>query len=142
MLYTHDYTIKTTEGDIHLLFNSFFYKKYCERKGIELSDLLKRVQKTLDVQGENETLKDVKGFTQEDLSDILLTGHQTYCLYNKEPFTATELESYMWIDSLGGLVNSVGAFGEVFALFISKLLNIDTDKLKVSEGEKKSRSKK
>lgn len=127
-----DYTITVDGGQVHFSFNSYMYKKYCEKKGIELHELLRRVQKTLTTEAEmTDELKAVKGFTQDDLPDILLTAHQTYCLYNKLPFEAGELEAFQWIDAMGGL--TVGNYGEVFLKFIAKLLNIDTSSLKIEE---------
>jgi hypothetical protein len=107
-----DYSI----GDSHFVFNSFMYKKYCEAKGIELEDLLKQVKAMLD---------EGRGFKTADFPDILLAANKSYCLYNKQPFTAGEMEAYEWLDQMGGLVNGVSARIHVFKLFIARLLNID-----------------
>lgn len=129
------YTITVNGEPVHFCFNSYMFKKYCEKKGIELGELLAKVQKTLTTSEEMpEHLKDVKGFTPDDIPDILLTAHQTYQLYNKLPFEAGELEAYQWIDALGGL--TAASYGDLFLVFISRLLNIDADRLKM--GEKKS----
>jgi hypothetical protein len=103
-------------GETHFLFNSFMYKKYCEGKGIELEDLLQQV---------HAMLKEGKGFKTKDYPDILLAAHKSYCLYNKLPFNAGELEAYEWIDQMGGLVSGVDGRVQVFKLFIARLLNID-----------------
>jgi hypothetical protein len=103
-------------GETHFLFNSFMYKKYCEGKGIELEDLLQQV---------HAMLKEGKGFKTKDYPDILLAAHKSYCLYNKQPFNAGELEAYEWIDQMGGLVSGVDGRVQVFKLFIARLLNID-----------------
>jgi hypothetical protein len=107
-----DYSI----GDTHFVFNSFMYKQYCEGKGIELEDLLQQV---------HAMLKEKKGFKTKDYPDILLAAHKSYCLYNKQPFTAGEMEAYEWLDKMGGLVNGVDGRVQVFKLFIARLLNID-----------------
>jgi hypothetical protein len=112
MIYIPDYTI----GESHFLFNSLAFKKYCEKKGMELEDLLTDVKAMLDTG---------KGFRTADFPDILLAGHQSWCLYNKLPFTADEATAYMWMDELGGIVGGVGNRIELFKVIIGKLLNID-----------------
>lgn len=131
MLHTADYTIKANGEDISLLFNTYAYKKYCEAKGIELDTLMKQV---------GDMLQGGFGLGTRELPNILLAGHQTYCAYNKQPFTAGELEACAWMDAMGGPVNGLQAFADIFKLFVARLLNIDTDQLqtKVESEEKKS----
>lgn len=137
MIINPSYTIQP--GDVHLLFNSFMFKKYCERKGIELHQLLQKVQKSTE-QEPSEELKDVKPFTTDDIPDILYAGHETYCRYNKIPFQVDETDVYTWIDAMGGPVSGTAKFAEVITYFFGKLLNIDVEMLNASvvEEEKKS----
>lgn len=127
-----DYTITVNGEAVHFVFNSYTYKKYCEREGIELHELLAKVQKSLTPKNElTDEMKSVKGFMPDDLPGILLVANQTYSLYNKLPFTAGELEAFQWLDAIGGLLSTT--YGELFITFISKLLNIDPERLKMEE---------
>lgn len=139
MVVKPDYTIAVNGEEVHFAFNSYMFKKYCEKQGIELHELLAKVQKTLTREDElPDELKSVQGFMPSDLPDILLVANQTYCLYNKLPFSAGELEACQWLDAIGGLLSK--GYGELFIAFISKLLNIDPGNLKMEEKKSERRT--
>lgn len=135
MIFTPDYSITLPEGQrIDLLFSSYFYKKYCERKGIELHEFLKQIGTVLSAKEDEEPGR-VKGFTNDDMPEIILVAHQVWCHYNKIPCDKTEADAYLWIDAMGGLVNGMATYSELFKVFVARLFNIDPGMVKTTVEE-------
>lgn len=84
MIYSPDYTIQLPEGgEVHLLFNTWAIKKYCEKQGIEMEELLTRLK-------------------VKELPDLMLSAAESYARYNKQEFKATDLDACEWMDAMGG----------------------------------------
>lgn len=132
MIYQPDYTLKIDGQDVNFLFTSLTYKKFCDRKGIELDYLLKMVQKSFakpeDITDEMKQVKDLK---IEDYIDILLSANETYCIYHRIPFNADIPDAYQWVDALGGFVSGLQKRNSLILLFVAKLLNVDLGVLSV-----------
>lgn len=134
MVFTPHYTIKLkdeAQTDVHFLFNDWMLKKLCEKQGIELWQLQTRIIKTVNSEVETDLLP----LGDKDAEDILLCGHQSWCLYNDKPSKAGEKEVSMWIDALGGRLR--GDFVPMFTAFFSRIFNTDPENT-VVEPEKKS----
>lgn len=124
MIFTPHYTIILKDEEktpIHFLFNDYALKQLCKKQGIELWELQNRIIKV--VNPDSEELKEVKALNDVDAEDILLTGHQSWCLYNKLPFSSTELDVSMWMDALGGRLR--GDFVPLFQAFFARIFNVD-----------------
>ena len=132
MRFLPDYTIQLKDGSkIELLFNSFMFRSYSYRKGIELEDLFVGIQTG-------------GAFKAKDLPDLLLTAAETFCKYNDAPCPYTDLDACVWLDEIGGF-NSVKLV-ELYKIFVSKLVNVDQKQFdvlwnKVISGAEKSESK-
>lgn len=127
-----DYKIKSAGGEIPLLFNSWMFREYCRKKSIELEDLFTNIQNG-------------KGFRANDIPELLLTAHETFCRYNNKECTKTDLDSCLWLDEMGGFSSS--AIVDIYKLFVSKLINIDQAQFellwnKVTEPKEKEEKKK
>lgn len=135
MVYKPDFTINTESEQVNFLFTSYTFKAFCERKGIELEDLLQVVSKTITPkEQQDESLRDVQPFKTKDYPALLLAANEAWCVYHKTPFTAGEAEAYQWIDVMGGLVGGVNTRNELFARFVARLLNIDETRVE-AKGE-------
>jgi hypothetical protein len=135
MTYPADYTI----ADSHFLFNSYAFKAFSRRRGLELSELLKIVAKTVTKpEDETEEMKLVKGFTEDDATDVLLAGHQSWCLYNKQEFKADEATANTWIDQLGGYQAGRDEIVKLYIVFACRLFNLDPSGQTEAVQEKKS----
>jgi len=143
MIYEPDYKITAGGQDVPFLFRSLTFKKYCDRKGIELDELVRMVYKTILSKDriEAEGLQDVRDIKINDFADILLAAHETYCLYHKITFRAKEEDAFMWIDEMGGIINSRKEQMEVMLLFACKLLNIDPAMARATTDEAESGEK-
>jgi hypothetical protein len=139
MIYKPDYTLTTQEGtEVHFLFASYAYKKYCERKGIELEDLLNIVLKSAtdrDSLSEEEKLKyderyqNVPNFKAADFEAMLLSAHEAWQVYHKLPVSVPEGEASKWIDEMGGILTLKRQ--DIYKLFFCRLLNVDPGALSV-----------
>lgn len=122
-----DYTLKLKE-EIPLLFNNKMLKDYSRFKGWEYEDLERAV-----ISG--------KAFGVNDISDLLLIAHRTWCLYNNRECTKTEPDACAWLDEVDVITTEVIA--EVFLIFAAKVFRTTPEKLKqnmtpvVSGGEEK-----
>lgn len=105
-----DYKIKLSTGEIPLLFNTWMFREYSKRKGIELEDLFTNIQTG-------------QGFKSKDIPDLMLVAHETFCRYNNKECVATDLDSCGWLDEMGGF-NSPQII-DLYKLFVSKLINVD-----------------
>jgi hypothetical protein len=112
MIYNADLTI----GNDSFMFSTYTFKKYCDKRGIELEGLY-------------ELMAQGTAFKSKDLPELLLTANETWCLYNNKKFEANELKAYSWIDQLGGF-NDLRIV-EVYKTFASKLLNVEKKQLDV-----------
>ena len=129
MTYTADYTLTLKDGKkIELLFNSYAYRRYSERKGFELDELLGKI---------NQMFTKGRAVSINDIPELLLAGHESYCKYNNLAFTATDLDAMQWVDDAGGFVNGIAVFAELYTTFLAKLLNIDPDAIEATAEEKK-----
>jgi hypothetical protein len=129
---TADYKIKLQKGEIPLLFNTWMFREYSKRKGIELEDLFTNIQTG-------------QGFKARDIPDLMLVAHETYCKYNNDACTQTDLDSCAWLDEMGGF-NSPQII-DLYKLFVSKLINVDPAQFellwnKVTEDKPKEEKKK
>lgn len=140
MVYQPDYTITVAGAQVNFLFTSYTFKAFCERRGIELDELLKVVYKTLTPPEEQgEELKDVEPMKTKDYPDLLLAGHEAWCIYNRIPFRAGIPEAYEWIDAMGGIVGGITQRNVLFGRFVARLLNIDETRVEVkAEGGEKN----
>jgi hypothetical protein len=114
-----DYTI----DNVNFSFNSYALQKYCNQKGIEMEDLYNMV-------------REGTAFKSSELPALLLVAAESYALYNKQPFTFTELDAFGWIDSVGGFNSSKVV--DVFKIFAARLLNVDLSLLNIEEQEEKN----
>lgn len=111
MQHTAPYTIQLNDGtQVPLLFNSFMYREYCYKKGMELEDLFQRIG--------NGT-----AFKSKDLPDLLYYAAFTWCKYNNKECIHSDLDACLWVDELGGY-NSPELVG-IYKLFVARLLNVD-----------------
>ncbi len=132
MIYSPDYTLKLKDGkEIPLLFNTWAFRTYSSRKGIEYEELAEGCAPKADGSS-GETLK------TKNFPDILLIGAETYCKYNSIPLTYTDLDACVWMDELPWTTSEV--LKEVIIVFVSKLFNIDPDKVNVEKPIKKKKS--
>ncbi len=132
MKYTPHYSLTLSGGEeIHLLFNSWMYKRYSEKTDTTLEGLFTKI---------NDMAQGGKGFGMGDIPEVLLTASEAYHKFNGLPFQSTDIEAYGWIDDLGGYIKGMSVFTDVVQMFVSKLINIDPDQLetKVEKVEKKS----
>jgi hypothetical protein len=114
---TADYTLKLQDGELPLVFNNKMLKDYSRSKGIEYEDLERAVL-------------DGMAFKINDISDILLIGHKTWCLYNGQEFTKTELDACAWIDQIEYVTNDV--IRDIFLVFGARVLRMDPETLKAN----------
>ncbi len=129
---TADYTLKLKNGtEIPLLYNTWAFKTYSERKGIEYEDLANGCM-TKEDGSLGETLR------TKNLPGILLIGAEAYTKYNNQAFTYTDLDACLWMDDFSW-INSP-ELAEVLKYFTAKLWNIDPDKVEV-EAEKTKKKK-
>jgi hypothetical protein len=110
-----DHILKLKEGEIPLLFNTKMLKDYSRLKGLEYEDL------------ENSILSG-SAFKVNDISDVLLTAHKTWCLYNNQPLTKTELDACAWLDETETLTPTV--LTDIFLVFAAKVFRTTPEKLK------------
>lgn len=127
-----DYKIALKNGEIPLLFNTWMYREYSKRKGVELEDLF-------------EGIRTGAGFKVKDIPDILLVAHESYCRYNSKDFTQTDLDACDWLDEMGGF--NAPQIVELYKLFVCKLINVDPAQFeilwnKVTQPEVKTEKKK
>lgn len=105
-----DYKITVSTGEIPLLFNTWMFREYSRRKGIELEDLF-------------ENIRTGQGFKAKDIPDLMLVAHETYCKYNSKECTQTDLDACGWLDEMGGF--NAPQIIDLYKLFVSKLINVD-----------------
>jgi hypothetical protein len=110
-----DYTLKLKKGEIPLLFNTKMLKDYSISKKMEYEDL------------ENAIISG-SAFKVNDISDVLLMAHQTWCLYNSKACTYTELDACSWLDDTEALTPAI--IGEIFLVFAAKVFRTTPEKLK------------
>lgn len=139
MKFTPDYTLELKNGSkIPLLYNTWAFRTYSGRKGIEYEELVTGCFPQRNEKGEaigaGETLK------TNNLPDILLAGAEAYCKYNNLPFTYCDLDACLWMDDLGGLYSS--ELAELAKIFVGKLLNIDVNNLESKPVEEEQPKKK
>lgn len=123
-----DYKITLQKGEIPLLFNTWMYREYSKRKGIELEDLF-------------EGIRTGAGFKLKDIPDILLVAHESFCRYNNKDFIQTDLDACDWLGEMGGF--NAPQVVELYKLFVCKLINVDPSQFeilwnKVTQPEKES----
>jgi hypothetical protein len=127
-----DYKIKLQTGEVPLLFNTWMFREYTKLKGIEMEDLFTNIQTG-------------QGFKAKDIPDLMLVANQSFCKYNGQECTNTDLDACGWLDEMGGF-NSPQII-DLYKLFVSKLINVDPVQFellwnKVTEPEKKEPEKK
>jgi hypothetical protein len=125
-----DYILKTSGEEVPLLFNTKMLKDYSILKNMEYEDL------------ESMVLSG-KAFKINDISDVLLTAHQTWCLYNNKECTKTEPDACAWLDDTEAVDAKV--LGDVFLVFAAKVFRTTVEKLKqlmkpVVEGTEEKKS--
>lgn len=131
MIFAPHYTITLKDKDnteVDFLFNNWALKLICKRLGCELWEFQNRILKTA---GTTEGLENTKALGSEDVEVIMLASNESYCQYNKIPFTATEIEASAWIDALGGSIN--GDFVPFFTAFFAQIFNVDPSKTVVEK---------
>jgi hypothetical protein len=138
MKFTPDYTLTLKSGEqIPLLYNTWAFRTYSARKGIEYEDLVAGCFPQRNEQGEaigaGETLK------TNNLPDLLLIGAECYAKYNNAAFTYNDLDACLWMDDLGGLYSS--ELAELAKIFVGKLLNIDTSNLQTEAKQEPPKKK-
>lgn len=116
MTYKPDYSIELSNGKIALLFNSWTFRQYSQKIGVELDDLY-------------ELIKSGKAIKSKDLPTLLLIAAESFSWFNDQEFKYTEKDAYKWIDEVGGF-NSP-RFMDVFKVFVGKFLNIAPERLEV-----------
>jgi hypothetical protein len=117
MQFLPDYTIKLNDGkEVHFLFNTWTFRGFCNKKGIELEDLFINIQTGIP-------------FKVKDLPELLLVAAQSYAKYNSVPFQYTDEDACMWLDIIGG-INSP-ELKTIYVLFVSKLVNVDPKQFEV-----------
>lgn len=121
-----DYKISLNDGTvIPLLFNTWTFREYSRKKGIDFEALVASV-----------TGGDP--FKSNDIPDLLLKAAESYCRFNGgKEFNYNDLDSCLWVDSLGGAFNAP-ALVELFKVFICKLLNISPEKFDVLSKKEKA----
>lgn len=127
-----DYKIKISTGEVPLLFNTWMFREYSRRKGIELEDLFTNIQTG-------------QGFKTSNIPDLLLVANESFCKYNNKECTSTDLDACSWLDEMGGF-NSPQII-DLYKLFVSKLINVDPAQFellwnKVTEEKKEEPKKK
>lgn len=135
MKYPAHFEITTSEGvKVPLLFNSWMFRKFCQFKKMELEDLM-------------DGIRFGKAFKMADLPDLLLIAAETFCRFNGTQFVHTDLDATLWVDDLGGYNSK--AMGDIYIVFVAKLLNVSPEKLMVEvsgkeeeQEEKPSKKKK
>jgi hypothetical protein len=129
---TADYILKLKNGtEIPLLYNTWAFKTYSERKGVEYEDLANGCGSQPDG-SQGETLK------TKHMPDILLIGAETYSKYNNKAFTYTDLDACMWMDELPWRTSL--ELVEIIKIFVGKLLNVDLNSVEVEKPVKKKKS--
>ena len=132
MIYIPDYIIELQEGAVKCLFNTRALRRYCEAKGLELSDFYLKIQKTLTLPADyTEAMHGVKDFVHSDLPELLEYGYESWCAYNKEPFFGGDLQKDLWIDSLGGIAGQQQAFAAIVLAIASRMVST-TEKKRVN----------
>jgi len=134
MKYPADYTIKLKSGvEIPLLFNFYGNKKLSEQWGIEY-DVMAQGCMNKDDGSLGDTIK------INNLPDILLSGHKTWCRFNEVECTATELEACLWMDELPWRTSK--ELEAILRIFSSHLLVVDLNDVSVKPTEQPADSKK
>jgi hypothetical protein len=131
MVFAPHYTITLQDEaktEVHFLFNNWTLKLICKKLNCELWEFQNRILKTA---GNSEGLEEVKPLGSEDVEVIMLAANESFCQYNKTPFTSTEIDASAWIDALGGSIN--GDFVPFFTAFFSRIFNIDESKTVVEK---------
>lgn len=85
MRYSADFKLSVDGKDINLLFNSWTFRNYSDRAGVDLDGLLQHLLA-------NRT----------KLPDLLYAAAESYAKFNNEAFGHTELDAYLWMDGIGG----------------------------------------
>lgn len=132
-MYQADYILKlNNDKEIHLLFNTWAFRNYSLRKGVDYEELANGCMLKEDGRP-GETLK------ANNIPGILLIGAEAFCKYNNIPFTYTDLDADGWCDEFHPLTSP--ELRQVALVFASKLLNISLADLEVNtsggEEEKK-----
>ena len=125
MKFQPDYTFTADGKDIHLLFNTWMFRQYSIRKGIELDQL-------------EESIKTGRPFPVNAIPDVLLIAHETFCKYNSLPFEATELDACDWIDKTGGMGSAL--YVDTYKQFLIKFLNLSAAEFDVMLQKAKEQS--
>lgn len=132
-MHAADYTLKLKGGgEVPLLYNTWAYKTYSQRKGVEYEALAEGLGPKEDG-SMGDTLK------AKNFPDILLIGAETYCKYNNIPFTYNDLDACLWMDELPWMT-SIELQG-IIKVFVSKLLNVDLSALAVEAPKTESKKK-
>jgi hypothetical protein len=128
MVYSPDYTISLAQGkQIPLLFNTWAYKKFCQSIGIELEELLSRLS------ANQEEQKPIIRFSE--LTNFFLCAAESYCRYNNQQFTQTDLDACGWVDALGGVTSP--KLREMAIIAVSKLINVNPEALAAIDADNK-----
>lgn len=121
MFYSPDYTIQLPQGkQIPLLFNTWTYKKFTLGLGIELEDFIARLNPD-----ENGNRKPLIKFSE--YPQFFLCAAESFCKYNNQPFTHSDLDSCVWMDTLGGYTSE--KLVELTLIAVGRLANTDPSNL-------------
>jgi len=132
-MFIADYTLKLKEGkEIPLLFNTWAFKTYSARKGVEYEELAEGCS-TKEDGTMGDTLK------TKNFPDMLLMGAETFCKYNNLTFAYSDLDACNWMDELPWRTSK--ELQEILTIFVSKLLNIDLTAVKVEAPKKEVKKK-
>lgn len=117
-MYAPDFNIPLPDGrNVALLFNSWTYRNYCQRIGVEYEDLLMQIANG-------------SSFRAKNLPTLLTTAAEAHAKFNDREFVVKELDADKWIDALGGF-SSPKIVNELFKIFVAKLLNKSQEEFEV-----------
>lgn len=128
-MYQADYIITLkNQTEVPLLFNTWAFRNYSLRKGIDYEELAKGCFLKEDGKP-GDTLK------ANNIPGILLIAAEAYCKYNGKPFTYTAEDADSWCDQFHPLTSP--ELRQVALIFASKLLGVPLTELEVKDGETK-----
>jgi hypothetical protein len=127
MRYDPDYVIELKEAKIPVLFNSWTFKNYSDKIGVELEDI-------------GDMIRSGKVIKSKDLPALLLIAANSYQKFMGIEKSYSEMDAYQWIDELGGF-NSARLI-DLYKVFVARLFNVSVDAFDVEATTKPEPKKK
>jgi hypothetical protein len=70
-----------------------------------------------------------------ELTAFFLCASESFCRYNNQQFSHTDLDACGWLDAIGGVTSK--KLGEMAVIAVSKLINVDPETLTSASTVKK-----